>query len=452
MRRYWVLPAILGVALLGTGIWGYSQFTQRRALEVNLSNQYQRAFYEMVDHVEKVQTILGKSQVAVNPKAQAGLYSDLWYQSLSAQENLSQLPVNNAAIARTSKFLNQLGDYAYALNKQAASGKPPGEKDINQLNKLYVRSVKLHDELQRAQMDILDGRVSVAELQQEANAGLWRRAAELKSKPLGLQEKQMDNYPTLIYDGPFSDHMERQKPRGVTGQLISNIKAHEIARAFIDNPRGWIWQVKNTGDKKGKIPAYGLELWPANTQVNERVVMDVSKTGGHVLYMLNTRPVGDAKISMEEAKSRALKFLKSRGIENMEPTYMLKQNKVAVISCVYKQDDVVVYPDLIKVQVALDDGQVVGYEATGYLMAHTDRKLEKPKITAEEAKRSVTARLQVQRVQLALIPTESAQEILTYEVKGTLNGETYFVYVNAKNGQEEKILKVLNTPDGTLTM
>ena len=452
MRRYWVLPAVLGIALAGTGIWGYSQFLQRRALEVNLSNQYQRAFYEMVDHVEKVQTILGKSQVAGNPKSQAGLYSDLWYQSLAAQENLSQLPVNNEAIARTSKFLNQVGDYAFALNRQTASGSPPGEKDMSQLNKLYVRSVKLHDELQRAQMDVLDGRVSLAELQQEANTGVWRRAAELKSKSLGLREKQMDNYPTLIYDGPFSDHMERQKPRGVTGQLISPTKAHEVARAFIDNPRGWIWQVRNTGDKRGKLPAYGLELFPANTQINERIAMDVSKTGGPVIYMLNTRPVRDARITMEEAKSRALKFLESRGIENMEPTYMLKQNNVAVISCVYKQDDVLVYPDLVKVQVALDDGQVVGYEATGYLMAHTERKLEKPKITAEEAKRSVTARLEVQRVQLALIPTESAQEILTYEIKGTLNGETYFVYVNAKTGTEEKILKVLNTPNGTLTM
>jgi germination protein YpeB len=301
-------------------------------------------------------------------------------------------------------------------------------------------------------MEVLRGTVSLTKLQQNARSGLGKEAAQLKSKPLGIEEKQMENNTPLIYDGPFSDHLEQNKPKGVSGALVTRTKANEVARNFIDNPQGWIWQVKNTGDKKGKIPAYGLSLSPANTQVSEQIIMDVSKIGGHVVYLLNTRSVGTSRISMEEAKSRALKFLKSRGLDNMEPTYMLKQNKVAVISCVYKQDDILVYLDLVKVQVALDDGQVLGYEASGYLMAHTLRKFKKPKFTSTEAKSLVTARMQVERVQLALIPTQGDKELLTYEVQGKVNGETYFVYINALTGKEEKILKVLNTPEGTLTM
>ncbi len=452
MRRNWILPAFMGLALAITGLWGHSQYNQRKAMEVNLNNQYQQTFYEMVDHVEKVQTLLSKSQIASGPKIQSGLFSDLWYQSLSAQENLNRLPLFNASITKTSKFLNQVGDYAFALNKQTASGKPPGENDLKQINSLYLRSVKLHDELQQAQLDILDGRVSVSELRKEANVGLQGSAGQLKSKQMGLREKQMDNYPTLIYDGPFSDHLERKQARGITGSTIAITKANEIARGFVDNPRGWIWQVNNIGEKQSKINAYNLELYPANQQMKERVIMDISKKGGHVVFMLNTRTVGKAKISMNEAKGRALKFLESRGFKEMEPTYMLKQQNVAVISVVSKQDGVLIYPDLIKVQVALDDGQIIGFEATGYLMAHGDRKIGKPAISEADAKRSVMAQFKVERVQLALIPTQGSQEILTYEIKGSLRGETYFIYVNAKNGQEEVILKVLNTAEGTLTM
>lgn len=452
MRRTWLIPAVLTVALVGTGFWGYSEMTKRRLLEVQLSNQYQRSYFETVNYVEKVQNILAKSRVAGNPKSQAGLFADLWHQSLAAQENVNQLPINAPSITRTSKFLSQVGDYAFALNRQTAAGQTPGDRDYKQLNSLYANSVRLHDELQRVQADILSGQVSMDKLTRDVNSGLQRRGGQLQSQPLGLQEKQLDNYPTLIYDGPFSDHLAGKQPKGLTGAPVSATKAVETARAFIDNPRGWIWKVKNNGVKKGTIPAYSLELNPDNNQVKEPISLDISKTGGHVVYYLNSRSVGNARISMSDARERALSFLKSRGYPNLDPTYMLKQRNVAVISLAAKQGNVLLYPDLVKVQIALDDGQVIGFEATGYLMNHTVRSLPKPKITEEEVRRSVNSRLQIKQIRLALIPTEGSKEILTYEVKGILDQETYYVYVNVLTGVEEKILKVLSTPEGILTM
>ena len=46
------------------------------------------------------------------------------------------------------------------------------------------------------------------------------------------------------------------------------------------------------------------------------------------------------------------------------------------------------YPDLIKVKVALDNGEVLGMETTGYLNNHTQRDTSKVKISAEKSPKS----------------------------------------------------------------
>ena len=52
---------------------------------------------------------------------------------------------------------------------------------------------------------------------------------------------------------------------------------------------------------------------------------------------------------------------------------------------------------------------------------------------------------------LAIIPTEFLTEILCWEFKGKVDDNEFIVYINAKNGEEEDILMIINTPNGTLT-
>jgi germination protein YpeB len=114
--------------------------------------------------------------------------------------------------------------------------------------------------------------------------------------------------------------------------------------------------------------------------------------------------------------------------------------------------NVVVYPDQIKLKVALDNGDVVGIESQHYLIVHTERSLPKPRITAAEARKNVSKRLDIKNIRLSLIPMESLREVFCYEFYGEYDGEKYFVYINALDGTEERILKVLETENGELTM
>ena len=53
---------------------------------------------------------------------------------------------------------------------------------------------------------------------------------------------------------------------------------------------------------------------------------------------------------------------------------------------------------------------------------------------------------------LAVIPTEWQTEILCYEFKGKVEDREFLVYINAETGEEEDILVIKDTPNGTLTM
>ena len=110
------------------------------------------------------------------------------------------------------------------------------------------------------------------------------------------------------------------------------------------------------------------------------------------------------------------------------------------------------YPDLIKIKVALDNGEILGIETTGYLSNHEERNLKTAKITKEEAKKKLNKNLNIMSEKMAVIPTEYKTEIFCYEFKGKIDDREFIVYINAETGEEEDILVIYNTPNGVLTM
>ena len=125
---------------------------------------------------------------------------------------------------------------------------------------------------------------------------------------------------------------------------------------------------------------------------------------------------------------------------------------IVTINYAYLENDIVVYSDLIKLKVALDNGEVLGIETTGYLNNHTERNTSNVKISMEDARNVLNKDLNIMSEGMAIIPTEFKTEILCYEFKGKVDDREFLVYINAENGREENIFIIKNTPNGTLTM
>ena len=137
----------------------------------------------------------------------------------------------------------------------------------------------------------------------------------------------------------------------------------------------------------------------------------------------------------------------------MKVTYYERSGNTVTVNFAYTFDDVICYTDLMKVCVAMDDGEILGYEATGYLVNHQKREFPEECISIRECRKIVSPMLEIESENRTLIPSDGGEEIYCYEYKCSAeNGREVLVYINAQTGQEEQILILLKSESGTLTM
>ncbi len=445
LNRRWIIPFLL-CAIVITGVWGIAQYRQKNVYQIYMQNQYQRMFYELLDHVENIQVDFSKVLVSGSTEQNNKLFSDISRQSFSAQEKLNQLPVTHSALNKTSKFLTQTADYSSSMVKK---NEPLNSEHLENVTDLYNNAVKLTGELRTLFDKMADGSVNIGEVQKGVRLGIVKAPTKTLDEEFQKVHEKMTEYPTLIYDGPFSEHLIEQKPRELTGSQITFDQAKKIAADFIGADK--IKDIRRGSDSTGFIKTYGLEVIPKENAVNP-IYMSITKTGGHIAWMLDNRHVGSKKLSLEEINQKAVEFMNKKGFKDMVPTYSMINNDTGVVNFAYTQDKVIIYPDLIKIKVALDNGEIVGWEAQKYLMSHRARKIKQPLLTEDEASKYISSSIKTKEGRLALIPTDNGNEVLTYEFKGDYRGDEFLIYINANNGNEEKILKLIKSKSGTLTI
>lgn len=411
-------------------------------------NSYNMAFYSLVDYVENVETYLAKSLISNTPEHGAETLTNVWREANLAQSYLARLPIESQKLENTEKFLNQVSDYSYSLSRKNIYNESLSDEDLKNLKDLHNYSVELENTLNQLSEDINSGRIKWNELSNKGTVAFAQQVSTQTNDSFSNLEENFHEYSGLIYDGAFSEHITSSEKKGLTGNDIDEETAKQKVSEFVGQEN--IKEIQSLGfSENATIPEYNFSV---KTNLENDITISVSKKGGHIIYMNSNRTVNSEIISQEEANEKGKEFLNNKGLNNMKETYYLKQDGIVTINYAYTQNDVVVYSDLIKVKVALDNGEVLGIETTGYLNNHTQRDTSKVKISKEEAKKTLNKDLEILSEGLAIIPTEYNTEILCYEFKGKVDDREFLVYINAENGREEDILIITNTPNGTLTM
>lgn len=445
------LAIVVSVMIAGTSTFGTLMYLDRRDYRNYLENQYSRNLYDLISDVENLQVALSKVEIAGSPKRSLLLFSDIWKDANTAQFKLNSLPISHVAISQTSKFLSQVGDFCYALLKAANSGETLSQTERTNVIKLRDYAGYLTGELHTMEQEVSQGGLKWGAIKHEGRQLFSQQGQDpVDIKFESISQEMQQQYPTLIYDGPFAENVLNIKPRIISEPEITLDKAKSIVIDILGKDR--VDSMSIYSDKSGsRVPAYAFNV-KMKGRKDGNVNIDISKNGGKVVYMLDARKVGEDKLSIKDATSKGAKFLEEHGYKDMIPSFVLKYDSIAVINYVFVKNKVVIYPDQIKIKVALDNGEIVGIESQHYLVAHYDREIQKARINMEKAKNSVSTNLKVKNIRMAVIPLESMREVYCYEFYGEYNGETYIVYINALDGSEERILKILETPNGELTM
>ncbi len=401
----------------------------------------QRNFYDLVECVDNLDVNLSKLIVSNDSEEQQKLLGEIRVQSNLATENLSMLALQDENKYNTIKFINQISDFTKMLNEKLIEGEKLTASDKQTLYDMHEINAYLKGEL-NALTDSLDENFNFKTLHEGKEDNL------VISKFIEL-ESNVVTYPTLIYDGAFSDGTINDEAKGLKGEKeVTKQQAEDILKQSFASYN--LKEISLIGENVGTvIETYDFEAY---TSDDTRFDASISKMGGKIISFNHYKDCSSSAYSVKDCLDIAEKFLQNIGFKNLkavwtgESEYTLTFNFASII------DGVICYSDLVKVNVCRERGEVSGMEAKSYYLNHTNRNFENASISLQEATSKVSSEIEINTSRLAIIPKGYKKETLAYEFSGTRNDETYYVYIDAYTGKEVNIFKVVKTTEGILLM
>lgn len=427
---------ILALLLFIVTIFAAFQYKKAKKLSYMRDMEYNRVFAELTEYVDDIEISLLKGQVVSDKGQMAKLSADLYTQSSGAKANLARLPISEVRMEKTTEFLSQVGEYAAVLSSKLLKGEDLSEKERKTMSELTQYAKKLKKNLDETLAGINEGQIMFEE--SLPNRIFSGGKADVANE-LSELEDAFHNYPSLIYDGPFSQHLSLRESELIKGKNeITKREVKEKAKKFTKN------ESVSLSEIGGKIDIYSVK--------SESVVTEYTKKGGILLLMMRDRNIKEEKITRQEAAKNAQAFLRENGFYNMRESYYDKREGAIVINYAYEEDGYIAFPDLIKVKVALDNGEIIGFESRGYVMNHTEREIPPIKTDEKKALEKVSEYVDVKSVEKAIIPLESGKEAFCHQIKGIVENKNFLMYVNTQTGYTEDVRILLETDGGTLAV
>lgn len=440
MRRTRIFVAVIVALLVFSGVLaaGWIGSNNQAAMYAGrLENTYQKSFSELITNINSIEITMSKALVSVDNEKKQQLYQNVNQLCTLCGTNLGNLPVNHQSIVETTKFINQLGGFSYYLSQKLKTGQNMSEADISSVNELYNWCVYVQGVI-NDYANNQDGSFNILN-----NANFDDTSSNFEKMFTNTSATGVE-FPTLIYDGPFSDSIKSKKVKGLEDFEISQGEAEEkISTAFKE------YNIKNlifTGMTEGTFPSYNLQF----ETTHRTYYANVTKKGGLLLNVASFGTQGSDVLKLKDAEREAEEFAHQLGLTDMKSVWSTILDSVAYVNLVPVINNVMIYPDMIKAKVTLDNGSIIGWEATSYAYNHDNRDDFTFEITEQNARKMVSPELSILSIKKCIVPQEYGVEQLCYEYKCTYNKYTYYVYISGKTGIEIDTLRVVKTYAGDL--
>ena len=479
-----VLTVIFAVTLTVVCIWGSRQKrlaenseAEAEKLRTAAEGIYEEAFTELVSSVYNIHIGLSKLLVSAEPSTIAFMLNDIQRESGLCAGLMGQIPQSHAESRELNGFLIRIGDYAGCLSKSVMQNLPLCDTDSKQLISLYETSEKIYNELlyrlennEFPKENITTEEFFMLNTQDNTdNAGNTGRA-DSKGNPdstnsadstggadnkadTGNNEsaaKEEKKFPTLIYDGPFSESTEKLEPRGICGNRINPDEALIKAKRFL-NDENAVLTLATVSD--GRIPSYDF----AGKLTGGRTVdIGITVCGGHLLFM-RIDSTGEteglpSEIEKFELSQKGSQWLASIGYTNMKPVAMRCYSGCALISYAAVQKGVIIYNDLVKISIDRASREIAGADARDYLFSHIRREFPETILSEKEIKGFLSPNLCIEACRLTFIPVTPQKELMCYEFRCSFGNAEYAVYLDAQTGSEITILRIIKDETGELAL
>ena len=410
----------------------------RRDKDRDIESFYQSAYYGLVGNFVDIENDLAKARVITDNKLLRQNLMKIDVNCNLASQNLQVFYANNDGMSNLMNFINQLGDYCGYLIKELEKGKSLTISQTENLNKMWGVS-KEYGKLLNSLQDYAKDGTTLARLLGENNEQFEDILSNIGNGSI--------EYPSLIYDGPFSDGILNREAKGIVGEEISADQGKALVEKYLVGYD--IENIEYAQDSVNRIESY---LYAVKLKGGRQCSVQIAKKGGLLLLMDLFHEVVEPSLTIEQCQKVAEQYCDSIGLKNMKAVWINNNQSNVYINMCYEQDGIVNYADMVKIKISLDTGEVIGYEGLNYAFNHVTRVYDTPTVSEEQAVLNVSAILDNIECRLVTIPWNVTAEKVAYEIVGELDGEKYFVYIDAYNGDELNVLRMIDSNQGDLLM
>jgi spore germination protein len=443
-----VLFPVLAIVLMGVAFWGYQVSEDREVVLNKAENQYQRAFHNFAYHVDELHTELGNS-LAVNQQSQPfqrKCLLNVWRITSEAQNEISQLPIGLIPFNKAEEFLAKMANFSYQTGVRDMKEEPLTDDEVKTLRTLYDHSKEISQEIRKLQSDVLDNNVRWTEVETILSADGEQESNALVDGFRNLDQK-VSEYSEVQW-GPST--MKLFEARSALDE--KEVTAQEVkqkAVKFLNLKDSSNVKVVENG-KGTEFSSYSVMIAQDSDDSDRAIKLDYTKRGGHLIWYMSPKEVQNKQLTIDQAQEQAQQFLKEHDYKDMQAVSYDEYQNVANITFARVQDDVIIYPEKIAVNVALDNGEITGMQASDYVYQHQETyQFEEPKLSKQDAQEVLNPKFEVERRNMAYIENDLKNKVLCYEYLGRINGGRYRIYINAQTGVEEK-LEVIRDVNATL--
>ncbi|WP_040951216.1 germination protein YpeB [Gorillibacterium massiliense] len=432
-----VLFPVFLVGFIGLGIWGYQENREKNTILIKAENQYQRSFHDLSFHLDQIQKQLGNI-TAVNPTSQDYYRKqmiNIWRVTNQARNDVTLLPLAMLPLDKTQKLLHNLASFSYQVSVRDLSNKPMSDSEKATLATLYKQSKEMDGEISKVQSSILSKNLRWMDVE-SALASQKEKTDNVIIDGFKAMNKMVEGYEEVDWGASIMSEQKRRDLSKLPGNWVTAEEIHRKAAEFLDVPGGGQMDVKEHG-KGTEYNTYTVNT--VNPETNQPIMLYYSKKGGHLLQYYSPRTVTNPVLDLQGAEEAGQDFLAKHHFTDMVPVNYSKYSGTAAITYAHKTGGVILYPESVMLNIALDNGEVTDIKSADYHFGHKDRKLAKPKLTMAQAKKELSPSFKVSSSNEALIENETFQEILCYQFTGKMNGEMYKIFINADNAYEEQV-------------
>lgn len=433
-KTFATLTVVFATLTLVLGILFISFLVTSNTYKTKLENSYMKGFYEMVDNVNNIEVDLSKTIATTSLDSQRTLLSSIYQSSVLGINNINLLPISENKLTKLNKLLNKTGGFVYSLLDKNYNGDIVSESDLTQLNDIHtqIKEVQfdLNNYIAKMQYDysIIDDIDFDSPDDSEFSGGIVNT------------ESSGTDIPSLIYDGPFSESVLNKEIKG-----LENV---EYTREDVEAKLNDIFPNQSTsytGMSEGKFVTYNFDI---EGSINRSVA--VTKKGAFVLTITSFGGNGSDSISKDDGINLAQDFATKLGLSNMYSIWHQLVNNVLYVNLAPIINHVIYYSDLIKAKVDLSNGEIIGWEASGYATNHIGSREFTSSMGILDASSLISPLLEIKERNYAIVPNEFVGESSAYEFICTWKNYTYYIYIDSNTGKELNILRVIETNNGQL--